>query len=161
MQISLIAAMTTNRVIGHNNQMPWHMPADLQHFKALTLHKPIVMGRNTFDSLGRALPKRRNIVLSRRGLVTTAPVEVFASLPAALAVVADEPEVIVIGGQTLYEQALPLAQRIYLTVIDAVLTGDAYFPDISAQEWLVVEEQAHPADTHNPYPYRFITWQRR
>lgn len=161
MQISLIAAMTTNRVIGRNNQMPWHMPADLQHFKALTLHKPIVMGRNTFDSLGRALPQRRNIVLSRRGLVTTAPVEVFASLPAVLTALADAPEVMVIGGQTLYEQALPLAQRIYLTVIDAVLTGDAYFPDISAQEWQVVEEQAHPADAQNPYPYRFITWQRR
>lgn len=161
MQLSLIAAMTRNRVIGRDNQMPWHMPADLQHFKALTLHKPIIMGRKTFDSLGRALPKRRNIVLSRSGQSAAAGIEVFGSLEQALSELSAEPEVMIIGGQTLYEQALPLAQRVYLTVIEAELVGDAYFPDILTSDWQVVADESHAADEHNPYAYRFVTFARR
>lgn len=158
--ISLIAAMAQNRVIGFNNQMPWHMPADLAHFKKVTSGKPVIMGRKTFDSIGRLLPGRRNIVISRQTAPAGFAGDWVASLEQALALVQDAPEVMIIGGGQLYEQALPMADRLYLTHIDFLVEGDAFFPDYTHLAWQVVDQQPHAADAANPHPYTFVTYQR-
>lgn len=130
--ISLIAAMSQNRVIGRNGQLPWRLPADLQHFKQLTTGHTLIMGRKTFESVGKALPNRTNLVLSRQPNYSAANIEVFTTLADALAAVnPDEVEVFVVGGGEIYAQALPLADRIYLTVVHQSFEGDAFFPDFS------------------------------
>lgn len=161
MKIAMIAAMAADRVIGKDNKMPWHMPADLQHFKAVTLGKPVVMGRKTFESIGKPLPGRRNLVLSRTKPQDIAGVEWINSVDEALALLAGAPEIMIIGGAELYRQCLPIADRLYLTLIDAQLDGDTHFPDYSANEWQTVSEQRSAADERNPYAYRFITLERR
>ncbi|NLJ92755.1 MAG: type 3 dihydrofolate reductase [Aeromonadales bacterium] len=159
MLVSMIVAMTRNGVIGKDNAMPWHLPADLAYFKQTTLGKPIVMGRNTFASIGRALPGRRNIIVSAS--LTEAPngTEVVASPSAALALLKDEPEVMVMGGGQLYQAFLPLSQRLYLTQIEADIAGDTYFPFIAA-DWQLVSEQWRAADERNEYDCRFQVYQR-
>lgn len=149
--------MSKNRVIGFNNQMPWHLPADLKHFKAVTLNKPIIMGRKTFDSIGRPLPKRRNIVVSRQENLAIEGCDVFASLEQAIAAVEEEPETMIIGGATIYQQAMPLVDKMYLTLIDREFEGDAFFPEWSAEKWRVIERQAFEPDADNPYAYEFLT----
>ncbi len=161
MLISLIVAMANRRVIGCGNAMPWHMPADLRHFKAVTLGKPVVMGRRTFESIGRPLPGRRNLVISRNPEWQAADVEVAPSLDAALARLADYDEVMIIGGGQLYAEALPRADRLYLTHIELAVEGDTFFPDYSGYEWLQIEHSTHSADEKNPYAYRFETLQRQ
>lgn len=156
MVISLIAAMTQNRVIGKDNQMPWHLPADLGHFKRVTLGKPVVMGRKTYESIGRPLPGRLNIVLTRAHPCPE-PTEnlKYAHTPEQAIALADgAEEVMIIGGETVYKLFLPFASRAYLTYIDTTLEGDATFPllDDSWQEKTVTE---HPADTNNRYNLRF------
>lgn len=133
--VSLIAAMDRKRLIGRDNALPWRLPEDLRHFKATTLGKPVIMGRKTWESLGRPLPGRRNIVVSRNAGYAAAGAELATSLPAALALAGDADEAFVIGGAELYRQALPLAQRLYLTEIDAEFAGDAWFPEFAAAEW--------------------------
>lgn len=160
MQIALIAAMAKNRVIGRNGQMPWHLPADLKHFKKITLHKPIVMGRKTFESIGRPLPKRRNIVISGRSGLTIPEVEVYSSLEDMLYQLRDESEIMIIGGQVLFEQMLGMANKMYLTVIDAEITGDTYFPLWNQQEWQVVQRVLHEVDAENPLRCEFIEYLR-
>ena len=161
MKIAMIAAMAKQRVIGKDNQMPWHLPADLQHFKAVTLGKPVLMGRKTFESIGRPLPGRRNLVVSRTIPEETRGVEWFSSVELALAAVSGDSEVMVIGGGEIYRQCLPLADTLYLTEIDLMIDGDAYFPDYQqAANWQLIAEQQHQADAANPYSYRFITLQR-
>lgn len=163
--LALIAALAANRVIGLDNRMPWHLPADLKHFKSLTLGKPIIMGRKTWDSLGRPLPGRLNLVVSRQAGLQLAGAEVFADLATALAR-ADQwaseqgvDELMLIGGGQLYEQALPLAKRLYLTRIDAEPDGDAFFPLFDAGSWQLVQREAHPALDDAP-GYAFETWSR-
>ena len=159
-RISMIAAMAKGRVIGDNNRMPWHLPADLKHFKAVTVNKPVIMGRKTYESIGKALPKRRNIVISRTGFTTT-DAEVVTSLAQALQLVSQVPEVMIIGGGNVYAQCLPLAHRLYLTFIEMDVKGDTLFPDYEAEaSWQCVEEQAYNEDDSNPYPYRFVTLER-
>ncbi|OGO94456.1 MAG: hypothetical protein A3F10_02955 [Coxiella sp. RIFCSPHIGHO2_12_FULL_42_15] len=155
MKISLIAAMAKRRVIGKNNQMPWHLPADLQHFKALTLHKPIVMGRNTYESIGRPLPKRRNILLSRQPGLQIPEVEVYPSLDQVLFALRREPEVMVVGGQFLFERTIALARTMYLTFIDLDVEGDTFFPTWDEADWQVDLQEEHAPDSENPYAYRF------
>ena len=158
MQISLIVAMAQHRVIGRSNQMPWHLPADLRHFKSVTLGKPVIMGRKTFESIGRPLPGRRNLVITRNSDWQEDGVESVNSLDAALALVGDEAEVMIIGGGQLYREALPLAHRLYLTHIDLTVNdADTWFPDYSACRWQTVAEEMHCADEKNPYNYRFET----
>jgi len=164
--LALIAALAANRVIGLDNRMPWHLPADLKHFKALTLGKPIIMGRKTWDSLGRPLPGRLNLVVSRQAGLQLEGAEVFADLATALAR-ADQwageqgvDELMLIGGGQLYAQALPLAERLYLTRIDAEPAGDAFFPAFDEERWQRTERQAHPAQDATP-GYAFETWLRR
>lgn len=150
--------MAANRVIGKDNQMPWHLPADLRHFKAVTLGKPVVMGRKTFESIGRALPGRRNIVVSRQTVTDQRGAEWVNSLAHAFELLQDQPEVMVIGGAEIYRQCLPLAQRLYLTEITLETEGDACFPDYQAAgSWTLAEQCFLPADDNNPYDCRFIT----
>ena len=154
MKISLIAAMDKNRVIGYRNQMPWHLPADFKHFKETTMGKPIIMGRNTWESLAKPLPGRTNIVVTRQKDFQAYGALIVSSLEQALHL---QDEVFVIGGAQLYEQALPLAHTLYLTFIDHDFTGDTYFPAWNKAEWRVIHEEKHPPDEKNIYHYTFQT----
>lgn len=164
--LAMIAALAENRVIGLDNKMPWHLPADLKHFKAMTLGKPIIMGRKTWDSLGRPLPGRLNLVVSRQPDLQLEGAETFTSLDLALARAEQwareqgVDERMLIGGAQLYAQALSQAQRLYLTRIEASPEGDAFFPAFDEAEWQRTDCQAHPAEGDAP-AYRFETWQRR
>ena len=163
MTVTLIAAMAENRVIGKEGAIPWHLPDDLARFKSLTLGHPVVMGRKTFESIGRPLPGRRNLVISRNPGFKAPGIEVFSSIDEVLATLseAESPEeLMVIGGGHLYGQLLPRADRLYLTHIDLAVAGDTRFPAFDDEQWLLVESEAHPADEKNPHPYRFEIWQR-
>jgi dihydrofolate reductase len=140
MRISLIVAMAANRVIGRAGQLPWHLPGDLARFKRITMGYPLIMGRKTFESIGRALPGRRTIVLSRQADYRAAGCRVVNGLDEALKLVWDDDEVFICGGEELYRQALPLAQRIYLTELDRAVAGDSFFPEIP-EHFLAIEEQ--------------------
>ena len=163
--VSLIVAATRNQVIGLDNQMPWHLPADLRYFKQRTLGKPIIMGRKTWESLGRPLPGRLNIVITRQTDIALEGAEVFADLEAAIergqewAAQQGVDEVMVIGGGQLYQQALALAQRVYLTRIELELDGDTFFPVLDAQLGQKTDAQIHPAHEQEP-GYTFEVWQR-
>lgn len=163
MKISMIAAMAHDRVIGKDNQMPWHLPADLAHFKRVTLGKPVLMGRKTFESIGRPLPGRRNLVISRNPGYQAEGIEVVGSVEAALALLAGSSveELMVIGGGHLYAEMLPSADCLYLTQIDLAAEGDTRFPAFDDGQWQRIECESHPADEKNPHPYSFETWQRR
>ncbi|WP_026972237.1 type 3 dihydrofolate reductase [Aliagarivorans marinus] len=160
MKISMIAAMADQRVIGKDNQMPWHMPADLQHFKKVTLGKPVVMGRLTYESIGRPLPGRLNIVVSRNSELSIEGVTVVSSIEQAKAVAGDVDELMVIGGAKIYQQCLPTADRLYLTHIDLSVEGDAHFPDYQQYAWNELQSESHPADEKNSHAYRFVTLER-
>lgn len=156
MRLSLIVAMASDRVIGLNNQMPWHLPADLTWFKKNTLNKPIIMGRKTYESIGRPLPNRHNIIISRSPQVSDNPqVTWVSSLEQAIEVAKDHEEVFIIGGGNIYQQALPYADRLYLTHIDAKLEGDTCFPDYQPQQWQVIFSESHHSDEKNQYGYTF------
>lgn len=163
MKISMIAAMAHDRVIGKDNQMPWHLPADLAHFKRVTLGKPVLMGRKTFESIGRPLPGRRNLVISRNPDYQVEGIEVVGSVEAALALLAGSSveELMVIGGGHLYAEMLPSADCLYLTRIDLAVEGDTRFPAFDDGQWQRVDCESHPADERNPHPYSFETWLRR
>lgn len=157
-KVSLIAAMAKDRVIGKDNDMPWHLPADLRHFKKVTLGKPVIMGRRTFESIGRPLPGRKNIVITRNKQWTYEGVEVVTSTELALSLVADVDEVMIIGGGKIYEQYLPQADVLYLTFIDLEVDGDTRFPDWTAVgTWQQVECESHDADENNSLAYEFVT----
>lgn len=161
----MIAALARNRVIGLDNHMPWRLPADLKHFRTMTLGKPIIMGRKTWDSLGRPLPGRLNLVVSRQPGLRLEGAEVFGGLDAALAR-ADAwaraqgvDELMLIGGAQLYAQALPLAERLYLTRIELSPRGDAFFPEWPAHEWRCVERREYAAEGEAP-AHAFEAWRR-
>lgn len=156
-RISLIAAIDHNRVIGINNELPWHMPADLKFFRDTTRHKPVVMGRKTLESIGRALPNRRNLVVTKDPNFTATDCEVYHSLNKAIEAATNEPEVMILGGAQIFEQALPIAHRMYLTIIHHEFKGDTRFPQWDPKLWQEVERHDCSADNDNPYPYSFIT----
>jgi len=154
----MIAAMANNRVIGLDNKMPWHLPADLQHFKAVTTGKPVIMGRKTFESIGRPLPGRRNIIITRNTDYKAEGIETVISPEAALSLVCDVEEVMIIGGGNVYQQFLTQAERLYLTFIDLDVEGDTQFPDYQAvANWEVKEEQVKLPDEKNKHSYKFVT----
>ncbi len=153
--VSIIAAMARGRVIGKENKMPWHLPADLAHFKKVTLGKPIVMGRKTFESVGRPLPGRRNVVISRQKNLVIENVECVDSLENAIALLKEEAEIMIIGGANVYTQALQLADQLYLTYIDLNCEGDAFFPDFDENNYVILNREAHPSDEKNPQAYEF------
>ncbi len=164
MKISMIAAMGKNRVIGLNNKMPWHLPADLKWFKKTTLGSPIIMGRKTYDSIGFPLPGRLNIILSRNPQLSIKGCRVVNSLDAALELAKNEEnssqEIFITGGAHLYSKFLKDADRLYLTLIDEVFEGDTFFPDYTQLKWNEVDKIKHLADEENPHAYTFITLDR-
>ena len=152
-QLSLIVAMDENRLIGSANGLPWRMPADLEFFKRTTMGKPIVMGRVTFDSIGRALPGRRNVVVTHDPYFDAAEIEVVGGIDEALALCADAEEIMLIGGASLYRQTLHRATRLYLTRIHHSFEGDTWFPDFDESDWQLESEQKFEADSSNPYAF--------
>lgn len=158
--ISLIAAMTKNRVIGIRNTLPWQLPADLQHFKKLTLGHPIIMGRKTYESIGRPLPGRTNIIISRSDFAAPSSCKIANSISSAIALCPDNDEAFFIGGEQLYRQALPIADRLYITEIDTELEGDAWFPEFNLNDWTQIERETH-YDEINGYAYSFVIYKRK
>ncbi|AZC25450.1 Dihydrofolate reductase [Pseudomonas sessilinigenes] len=163
--LSLIAALAENRVIGIDNSMPWHLPGDFKYFKATTLGKPIIMGRKTWDSLGRPLPGRLNIVVSRQTDLALEGAEVYPSLEAAVAraeqwaLEQGASELMLIGGAQLYTQGLEQADRLYLTRVALSPQGDAWFPEFDEQRWKLVSDLPNPAEGDKP-AYSFEVWER-
>ena len=161
MIISFVAAMGKNRVIGKNNSLPWAMPADMKRFKELTMGKPVIMGRKTFESIGVPLPKRMNIILTRDHDYGAEGCIVVHSADEALNAAKSAKEAMVIGGSQIYKEFLPRANRMYLTIIDAGIEGDAYFPKYDAEEWEETAYEEHERDAENQYNYTFITLERK
>lgn len=160
MKISLIVAVDEQNGIGKNNQLPWHLPADLKHFKTLTTGHSIIMGRKTFDSIGKALPNRTNIVISRQDDYSAEGAEVVSSLQHAYDLCQDDNEAFVIGGAQIFEQALPGADILYLTVIHHQFDADTFFPKIDENDWIAAEKVTHLPDEKNIYSYTFIKYIR-
>lgn len=159
--LTLIAALDRNRAIGRGNTLPWHLPDDLKRFKALTLGKPVLMGRKTAESLGRALPKRRNLVLTRSGRVPFEGMEAVDSIDAAIALAQADgaTELCVIGGGELYALALPHAARMHLTHVETAIDGcDAFFPAFDPAQWRVVAREAHAADEKHAFAFAFVDY---
>jgi dihydrofolate reductase len=160
MLISAIVAMSENRVIGKNNQLPWHLPADLQHFKKITMDKPILMGRKTFQSIGRVLPGRCNVIITRDENLQAPGAVVANSIETALSSVGYSSEIFFIGGAALFQQILPKVQRLYITIIHHQFEGDVFFPELNPLEWVEIEKKFHKADAENIYSYSFIVLDR-
>ncbi len=161
MRLSIVVAMDKNRLIGKDNSLPWRLPADLAYFKKLTTGNTILMGRKTFDSIGRPLPNRRNIVITRTKNIEISGCEVVNSINDAIELTHHEAEVMVIGGANLYEQIMPYVDRLYITRIEAEFEGDAYFPSFDETEWLHVSVDSRQPDINNPHIYHFITLERK
>lgn len=159
MRISMIAAMSKNQVIGIHNTLPWHLPADLKHFKTITMGKPIIMGHKTFESIGRPLPGRTNIILTRQS-ITYDNCIIVHSVTDALQLTAAHEETIVIGGAQIYQTFLPYATRLYLTIVDTIVEGDAFFPKWNKEEWQVVQEAHLDKSNDNPFHLTYLTLER-
>lgn len=163
MEWVLVAALDRNHAIGRDNDLPWRLPADLRRFKALTLGKPVLMGRKTAQSLGRALPERRNLVLTRSGQVPFAGMEAVASLEEAARLAGEDgaAELCVIGGAEVYALCLPRATRMHLTHVDAAVAGaDAFFPRFEPAEWRITARESHPADAKHAFAFEFADYVR-
>lgn len=163
--ISLIVAVSENNVIGKNNQLAWHLPADLRYFKEKTTGKPVIMGRKTFDSIveavGRPLPQRQNIVITRNSDFCYESVFRAANLSEAITLAGDVPEIMILGGSMIFEQALPIADRVYLTRIHHTFEGDVFFPPLDLNSWQLEKEDHHKADEKNAYDYTFQVYGRK
>ncbi|MCA9523688.1 MAG: dihydrofolate reductase [Myxococcales bacterium] len=160
MRVTLIAAVARNGAIGKGNDLPWHIPEDLRHFKRTTRGCPVVMGRRTYESVGEPLPRRRNVVISRRPDFRAPGCDVFTSLEAALTALADEAEVFVVGGTGIYRAALPYAARMIITHIDASFDADTFFPDVDWSAWSMTEERRFEATDERPLAFSFVTYER-
>jgi dihydrofolate reductase len=158
--VSLIAAMSENRVIGHEGDLPWRLPLDMRHFKHLTTGHAVIMGRKTFETLPAALPHRRNIVMTRDRTFRRGGVEVVTSLDDAFRLVAEDDEVFVAGGGEIYRLALPRADRLYLTLVHVTVDGDTLFPDFDASEWRLVHDERHEPDERHAHPFSFRFYER-
>jgi len=158
-RIAFVVAFDRKKVIGKDGGLPWRLPDDMRHVRELTIGKPLIMGRRTYESIGRPLPQRTNIVLTRDPAFRPEGVIVARTPDEALALAGDAPEVIVFGGAEVFRHFLPMAERIYLTQVDADVGGDTYF-DFDGTDWRVLENKAHPADERHAYPFNFITLER-
>ena len=161
MNISIVVAASENNVIGDRGGLPWHLPEDLRRFKEITLGKPIVMGRATWDSIGRALPGRRNLVISRNAGFEPQGGERVGSVEDAVRIAGDRDELMVIGGGQIYEQFLPLADRIYLTRVRANIEGDTLFPELDFDEWHEASRESFPKNSARDYAFDIILLERR
>lgn len=161
-KISAIVAMSENRVIGDDNQLPWHLPADLKHFKTITSGHPILMGRKTFESIGRPLPNRTNIIITRNPSFQAPGCIVIQSIDDAVkrAEEAGSDEIFIIGGAEVYTQLLPNIERIYLTIVHDEFEGDTFFPELNPSEWVEVKSEVHDEDEDNDYSYSFVVMER-
>ena len=158
-KVSIVVAIAKNNAIGKDNQLLWHLPKDLKHFKEITSGHTIIMGRKTYDSVGKPLPNRRNIVITRQN-INIEGCEVVDSLDAALALCANEPEVFIVGGAEIYKQAMQATDRIYLTIVHQNFDGDTYFPEIKADEWKESQREDYQPDEKHQFAYSFITLER-
>lgn len=156
MKISLIVAMASNRAIGLNGQMPWHLSADLKRFKQITLGSPVLMGRKTYEAIGRPLPGRENLIISRNADYQVPGCRVFGDIDAALAAVADRSEIFVIGGATLYEAMMSQADYLYLTLINEAFAGDTFFPEIDFKQWREIGREDVDNDQTVDFSYSFL-----
>ena len=161
MKRSLVVAMDRNRVIGRDNRLPWRLPDDLAYFKRVTMGHPVVMGRRTWESIGKPLPGRTNIVLSSNPDYAAPGCTVVGSLEAAWRAAGDADEVFVIGGTSLFEETLPSAERIHLTEVEAAVEGDTFFPEFDRSQWSEREIARHPADERHDHPFRIVVLDRR
>jgi dihydrofolate reductase len=160
-RISLIVAMAKNRVIGKNNTLPWHLPADLKHFKALTMGHHIVMGRKTYESIGKPLPGRTAVVVTRNAEYAIPGVTVVNSIETAISACGSDDEIFVIGGAELYRQVIGFADRIYLTEIDADISGDAHFTGFDHKLWDEIGRESHSPDEKNHYSFDFVVYDKK
>ncbi len=158
--ISLVCAMAKNRVIGQDNKMPWHLPADLKHFKAVTMSKPIVMGRKTYESIGRPLPGRQNVIISRNTGYTVDGCDVVHSIDEAIELLSTHEEIMIIGGGFLYSQMISQADKLYLTFIDLEVDGDTLFPEFEHLKMNEVSRTKCMKDDKNPYDYQFVDFEK-
>ncbi|MDO3723076.1 dihydrofolate reductase [Marinobacter sp. chi1] len=168
MRKALIVAMSQNRVIGRNNKLPWYLPGDLRYFKQATMGKPIIMGRKTWDSIGRPLPGRMNLIITRQddwpapaGTVRVASLEEALLKAGAQAQLDGVDEVMIIGGGQIYAEALPQVDRMYITQVHADVEGDAFFPEVNWDGWEEIGREDFSASDNNPYDYSFVVYQRR
>jgi dihydrofolate reductase len=159
-RLSLIAALAENRVIGVNNTLPWRLPADLQHFRRLTIGHPVIMGRRNYESIGRPLPERDNIVLTHRPDYRAPGCKIVHTVDAAIAAAGAAGEIFVIGGAEIYAQTMARADRLYLTYVHANVAGDTYFPAFDGTAWREVERERHEPDERHAYAYSFVTLER-
>jgi dihydrofolate reductase len=166
MRLAMIVAQSSNRVIGRDNKLPWYLPGDLKYFKQATMGKPIIMGRKTFESIGKPLPGRLNIIISRDASFTAQGTKVVMSLPEAIelaesqALIDGVDEAMIIGGAQIYALALPEVERLYITQVHADIEGDAYFPEFNRSQWTELGREDFSAQGPNPYDYSFIVYQR-
>ena len=160
MRVSLIVAISANDVIGVRGELPWRLPDDLRRFKQLTTGKPIVMGRLTYESIGRALPDRQNIIISRNPHYLAPGCDVVDSPDAAIDVANGAEEIMIIGGGHVYREFLPLADRVYLTRVHADIDGDTFFPEICEDEWQETSRESHPVDEHHAFAFDIIQLDR-
>jgi dihydrofolate reductase len=160
-RFSLIVAMAKNRVIGVNNTLPWQLPADLKHFKSLTMGHHIIMGRKTYESIGKPLPGRISVVVTRNANYSMPGVIVVNSLESAITVCGNDEEIFVIGGAEIYRQAIKLADRIYMTEIDVEISGDAHFTEFDIKAWRKTTRESHSPDEKNPFPYHFVVYDKK
>jgi dihydrofolate reductase len=159
-QLSLIVAMDENRLIGSANQLPWHLPADLAFFKRTTMGKPIIMGRKTYESIGRPLPGRRNIVITRDPHFSAEGCEIVNAIDQALTSCSDHDELMLIGGASLYQQTMEQASCMYITRIYHRFNGDTWFPEFDSAQWTIAEQQDFDVDEKNPFAYSFVKYVR-
>lgn len=152
--------MAENRVIGIHNTLPWRLPADLRHFRQLTTGHHVIMGRRNYESIGKPLPDRHNIILTRNPSYRAPGCQVKNSLGEALQDIQNDPEIFIIGGAEIYRQALGLADRLYLTLVHAEINGDTYFPEFDRRDWKEITRTRNEADERNPYAYSFVTYDR-
>ena len=160
-KISLIAAMGKNRELGFGNKLPWHLPDDLKRFKDLTRGHAVIMGRRTFESIGRPLPDRKNIIITRNSDFRAESCDTVGSMEEAIHVAGDDPEIFVIGGGEIYALGLPYANRMYLTFVDAEFPANAFFPEFDEAQWHVTSEVPHDQDPKHPYSFVFKTFEKR
>jgi|SRR6185312_7522701 len=159
MIVSAVVATSENHVIGKDNKLLWYLPNDLKHFKEITAGHTVIMGRKTYESVGKPLPRRRNIIITRQQ-ITIEGCEVVNSIEAALALCEGEPEVFIVGGAEIYRQSLHLTDRIYLTIVHKNFEGDSFFPELNKNEWKEVSHEDHQPDEKNSLPYSFIMLER-
>ena len=160
MSVSIIAAMSTKRVIGFKNRLPWSLPGDLKRFQTLTMGHYLVLGRKTFESIGRPLPGRKIVVLTKKSDYVAQNVQIAHSLSEALRFAQADNEIFIGGGKELYQQTLPIADRLYITIVDGKFEGDTHFPRFDKSDWNLLSLKTHNPDSQNKYPYSFLTYEK-